>query len=117
MNLLRTFPRIPARAPARTPLAMRLALPEDALALERLAALDSTRAPRGVVLIAEVDGEPWAAVSLDDGHLAADPFRPTGELALQLVDRARGLRRELRGERAARAPRVWPSDHTPRLAA
>jgi hypothetical protein len=114
MNLLRTFSR--ARSATAAPLSMRLALPEDAKALERLAALDSTRAPRGVVLIAEVDGEPWAAISLDDGHLAADPFRPTAELTLQLADRARGVRRELRGDRAARAPRVWPADGTRRVA-
>jgi hypothetical protein len=29
------------------------------------------------VLVADVDGELWAALDLDDGRLVADPFRPT----------------------------------------
>jgi hypothetical protein len=91
-------------APALT---IRAAVPEDAGALARLAALDSSRAPRGLVLLAEVRGEPWAALSLDDQHTVADPFRPSGELVPLLLERARDLRR---GEPAGirRHPRVWP---------
>ena len=40
--------------------------------------------PQLPVLVAEVGGELWAAVSLVDGHLSADPFRPTGELQFLL---------------------------------
>jgi hypothetical protein len=88
-------------------LTIRAATPEDAEALARLAALDSSRAPRGLVLVAEVRGEPWAALSLDDQHAVSDPFRPSGELLPLLLERGRDLRR---GEQARirRHPRVWP---------
>jgi hypothetical protein len=86
---------------------LRYAVPADADALDRLAQLDSDRAPRGVVLVAEVGGELWAAISLDDHHAVADPFRPTGELVALLVERARQLRRAQRG-RTHLLPRVWP---------
>jgi hypothetical protein len=96
---------VDAHSPA--PMTLRYATPADATALERLAQLDSQRAPRGVVLVAEVGGELWAAISLDDHHAVADPFRPTGELVALLVERARQLRRSERG-RQQRLPRVWP---------
>jgi hypothetical protein len=70
---------------------LRFARPDDAEALARLAALDSSRAPRGTVLVAEAGGELWAAVGVEDGHVVADPFRPSGELAFRLVERARQL--------------------------
>jgi len=88
-------------------LTLRYALPGDAAALDRLAQLDSRRAPRGVVLVAEVGGELWAAISLDDRHAVADPFRPTGELVALMLERARQLRRAERGRHAG-LPRVWP---------
>ena len=86
---------------------LRFALPADAEAIDRLAQLDSRRAPRGPVLVAEIDGELWAALSLDDQHVVADPFRPTTELVALLVERAQQLRRAARG-RAQLLPRVWP---------
>ena len=86
-------------------LTLRLAVPADADDLDRLAQLDSRRAPRGVVIVAEVSGELWAAISIDDGHAVADPFRPTGELVALLVERSRQLRR---ARRTADVPRVWP---------
>ena len=70
---------------------IRYARPDDALALLELAALDSSRAPDGVVLVAEVGGRLWAAQSLDDQHAVADPFRPSGELSFLLAERARQL--------------------------
>jgi hypothetical protein len=82
-----------------------MAVPADAEALDRLAQLDSRRAPRGAVIAAEVGGEIWAAVSIDDGHTVADPFRPTGELTALLLERARQLRR---AQRMQDVPRVWP---------
>ena len=90
------------------PATVRYAEPEDEDAIVRLAQLDSSRPPRGAVLLAEVGGEAWAAVSLDDGHAVADPFRPTGELVMRLHDAARRVRREQRG-RMHRLPRVWPA--------
>jgi hypothetical protein len=78
---------------------IRYARPDDALALLDLADLDSSRPPHGIVLVAEVGGRIWAAHSLGDGHSIADPFRPTGELAFLLAERARQL------SSAARPPR------------
>jgi hypothetical protein len=95
---------IPSGAPDLT---LRHAVPADADALDRLAQLDSRRAPRGVVLVAEVGGELWAAISVDDMHTVADPFKPTGELAFLLIERARQVRRAQRGG-AQRLPSVWP---------
>ena len=96
-------------------LTLRYAVPADAEALDRLAQLDSRRAPRGLVLVAEVGGELWAAISLDDHHAVADPFRPTGELVALLVERARQLQRRDRG-RLHGLPRVWPHGGTDRIA-
>lgn len=75
---------------------IRLAGPADGPALRGLAALDSAPALTGRVLIAEVRGEPWAALSLDDLHEVADPFRPSGELVHLLAARARQLHRDER---------------------
>jgi hypothetical protein len=63
---------------------IRPAYPDDATVLERLAALDSRRALRGPVLLAERDGRPVAALALDDGRIAADPFAPTADLVALL---------------------------------
>jgi hypothetical protein len=64
-------------------------VPSDAEALDRLAALDSSRPLREPVLVAEVGDELWAAVSMADSSVVSDPFRPSGELAFLLVERAR----------------------------
>ena len=74
---------------------IRYARPDDALALLDLAALDSSYAPSGIVLVAEVDGQIWAALSLEDGHGVADPFRPSGELSFLLAERARQIARTM----------------------
>ena len=78
--------------PAGPHVTIRHARPADADALADLAKLDSSHPPRGAILVAEAGGELWAAVSLDDYHLIANPFRPSGELAFGLVERARELR-------------------------
>jgi hypothetical protein len=93
---------------------IRAAGPADAEAIARLAALDSTRPPAGDVLLAEVDGEPWAAVSVDDGHIAADPFRPTRDVTLRLVEHGREVRTARR--RAARRHSGQPRPGGPLLA-
>jgi hypothetical protein len=61
------------------PLHLRLAGREHAPALRRLAELDSTSPLRGEILVALREGEPVAALSLDDGRAAADPFRPSAD--------------------------------------
>jgi hypothetical protein len=56
----------------------------DIAALHDLAELDSAAPLTGPVLVAVVDGRPWAALALDDGRVIADPFRPTAG-AVQLL--------------------------------
>jgi hypothetical protein len=68
---------------------IREARPADSDALEQLAALDSTRPLRRPALVAEVAGELWAAVSVAEQRVIADPFRPSGELGHLLTQRAR----------------------------
>ena len=70
---------------------MRLATEYDADDLRRLAALDSARPLTGEVLIGEIDGVLAAARSLETGRTIADPFMPTGRLAVYLRVRAAGL--------------------------
>jgi hypothetical protein len=58
---------------------------EDDRALIRLAALDSAAGvPAAPLLLAEVDGHLSAALSLHDGSVIADPFRPTADLVALL---------------------------------
>ena len=64
----------------------------DLAGLDRLAALDSASPPTGDVLVAEVGGELWAAISVETGAVIADPFRPSGDL-VELLRHASGERR------------------------
>jgi hypothetical protein len=66
---------------------IRLATPEDSRAIERLGQLEGLQTPRGELLVAEVDGELWAAVELGSGTVVADPFRPSGDVAEFLLRR------------------------------
>ena len=85
-------------------LTIRTATTSDADAVERLAQLDSSQTPTGPVLVGQVGSELWAAISLDDYTVVSDPFRPSGEIAFLLVERARQMRREQSGPgRLARA--------------
>jgi len=56
---------------------IRQATETDEAALQRLAELDSQRPLTGPALIAEVGGQPAAAISLADGRTIADPFKQT----------------------------------------
>jgi hypothetical protein len=71
-----------------TALTIRPATAADAFALKRLSALDSAFPPTGDVLLAEMNSELWAAVSIDTGAAVADPFRPSGDLVELLRFRA-----------------------------
>jgi hypothetical protein len=71
---------------------IRWALPSDLQALERVAALDSKKLPAGPLLVAAVDGEIWAALSVLDEVSVADPFAPSGDLVGLLRTRATQLR-------------------------
>jgi hypothetical protein len=68
---------------------IRPAFPDDAAALARLAALDSQPLPSGRLLLAEVHGEIWAALSLEHATAIADPFRQTAAVVELLRARAR----------------------------
>jgi len=75
-----------------TDVTIRYAFPEDADAVATLAVVDSQATPEGELLVAEVGGELWAAVSLTTGQAIADPFRPTADVVALLQARARQLR-------------------------
>jgi hypothetical protein len=87
---------------------LRQATAADAARLHRLAELDSARALAGELLVAEVDGELWAAAELG-GAAIADPFRPSGELVeLLRLHAARSRRAGARSERALPRLRLLP---------
>lgn len=67
---------------------IRQATPGDERTLRHLAELDSRRPLAGPALIGEIDGAAAAALSLTDGRLVADPFRPTADLSQVLRLRA-----------------------------
>jgi hypothetical protein len=73
-------------------ISIRLATPDDAQALRRLAQLDSSEVPAGPVLLAERQDQLQAALGLHDGATIADPFAPTAELVALLHVRASRLR-------------------------
>jgi len=87
---------------------VRYARPQDADALAVLAELDTSPAPRGEIIVAEAEGELWAAVSVDDGNVIATPFRPTGELTYQLLERARRVNPASTPGRRRRGPARTP---------
>jgi hypothetical protein len=70
---------------------IRRTTPDDAVALVRLAALDSKKPFDGDALVAVVDGELLAAVSLTGDGAIADPFRPTADVVAMLEMRAAQL--------------------------
>jgi len=73
---------------------IRLSYPDDDLSLRRLAALDSQALPEGRLLIAEVAGEIWAAVTIaGDRRVIADPFRRTTAVVSVLRRQADALAR------------------------
>jgi hypothetical protein len=91
---------------------IRLADAGDAPSLMRLAQLDSALAAaaelpglaaRDEVLVAEIDDEIVAALSLPDGLIAADPFRRTDALIALLHVRREQLARRRRRPRGGRA--------------
>lgn len=74
----------------------------DQGALARLAALDSSKPPAQPVLLAEVDAQLLAALSVSDGTVIADPFHRTADLIDLLRARARQLEGSSRMTRAVR---------------
>jgi hypothetical protein len=87
------------REPEIKNLTIRRATAADEFAVRRLSALDSAFPPTGDVLLAEMGGELWAALSIESGHAVADPFRRSGDLVELLRFRAEAIRGEGRVER------------------
>jgi hypothetical protein len=69
-------------------IALRKAGRDEAADLRRLAALDSSRPLHGESLVAVVDGELVAAISLVDGRVVADPLAATADVRALLETRA-----------------------------
>jgi hypothetical protein len=91
----------PRRSTRSQTIALRLAQPDEQPAVQRLAALDDAPELGGEALLALVDGEPVAALSLGDGRVVADPFRFTEEAVGLLRLRYRHLSGEARHGRWA----------------
>jgi hypothetical protein len=88
-------------------LTIRMASREDDPAVARLAALDDAPLPEGPLLLGEVSGELWVAVSLSSAAVIADPFRPSAELAFIVLERARQLRGLSTGRGQTRWATIW----------
>jgi hypothetical protein len=56
----------------------------DGQSVRRLASIANAAPPEGAVVLAEVDGDPVAAVGIADGRAVADPSRSTSALITQL---------------------------------
>ena len=83
--------------PSRDPvIALRVAQPEDDDDVIRLAQLDDARPPVAPVMLAVVDGEAVAALSLSDGRVVANPFVATEKVVSLLRLRATQLSPERR---------------------
>jgi hypothetical protein len=72
------FHPLAASTLAHDAVVIRAARDADVAALHDLAELDSAAPLTGPVLVAIVDGRPWAALGVDDGRVIADPFRRSG---------------------------------------
>ena len=70
------------------PVLVRRATAGDEKRIRVLALLDDRRVPAGPHLVAEMGGEPVAAISLSSGDVVANPFRHTGDAADLLRMRA-----------------------------
>lgn len=64
--------------PVRTAIQLRLSACRDEL--ERLAALSERPLHDGDWIVADLDGVPVAAVSVEDGTTVYDPFKPTSQV-------------------------------------
>jgi hypothetical protein len=76
----------------RATVALRLADSDEAPVVRRLAALDDAPTLEGPTLLALIDGEAVAALSLQDGRVVANPFVLTQDAVGLLRLRAKHLR-------------------------
>ncbi|MBV9337127.1 MAG: hypothetical protein JO243_14680 [Solirubrobacterales bacterium] len=87
-------------------LALQVAQADDDSVVRLLADLDDSRPLEGDVLLALVDGEAVAAVSLGDGRVVANPFRRTADTVTLLSLRASQLGRRRARRRRAGVPLI-----------
>ena len=97
-----------AESSARPAAVVRFAHPDDAGTLRRLAELDDAPELAGEILVATIDADVVAALSLDDGRVVANPFVLTSD-AVELLQ---GSATALTGRRRRR----WRSVLRPRFA-
>jgi hypothetical protein len=90
-------------ASGRKAVVLRLANADDARALSVLAELDEAPQLSGDALLALIDGEAVAAMSLGDGRVVANPFVATAGAVSLLKLRAK----HLRGRDARHPRRRW----------
>lgn len=105
---LRRKRRMAAVRSARPAAAVRLAHPDEVGTLRRLAQVDDAPELAGEVLVATIDEDVVAALSLDDGRVVANPFVLTSD-AVELLRRSAAA---LTGRRRRR----WRSVLRPRFA-
>ena len=103
-RMMRAADRPAARPVVAEEVVIRLANFADEAALRHLAEIDGHDVPSRS-LVAEIHGELLAALPLDGGPAAANPFRPTAELVEMLKLRAAQLRGEPIG--GGRLRRAW----------
>lgn len=76
------------REPQKPTLVLRVARDDEAAVVRQLAQLDDAPTPSGEILLAVLDDEPVAALSLSDGRVVANPFVRTADLVALLRIRA-----------------------------
>jgi hypothetical protein len=105
---LRRGRRTAEESSARPAATVRFAHPDEAGTLRRLAELDDAPGLVGEILVATIDGDVVAALSLDDGRVVANPFVLTSAAVELLRASATALsgRRHHRRWRAALRPRL-----------
>ena len=86
------------------PLTIRMSRPADSGPVTRVARLDSQWPPGEPLLVAEVDDEIVAALSLETGVVVANPFKRTADVIALLHLRAEQLTLPARRERPAWRP-------------
>jgi hypothetical protein len=97
-----------AASSARPAAAVRFAHADEAGTLRRLAELDDAPELAGEILVATIDADVVAALSLDDGRVVANPFVFTSDTVELLRHSATSLtsRRRRRRWRSALRPRL-----------
>jgi hypothetical protein len=92
--------------PPAPPVELRFAGADDADDARRIAALDDAAELEYPVLLAKLDGDPVAAMSLSDGRVVANPFLRTADVVALLRLRAEHLSGDGKPSRRRRLARL-----------